>query len=263
VARPVRAQSVNAIEDIEQASQIVLGVRQQVTVGRVDLRHARPHDPSEIEELDAARDRRRGERVPAVVNAAMLDPGGAKRGGPCPVAELLDVDLPASCCGERSGVSSRGGRLLRACMTRARSGTRRRCRELSSAPSTPGACKRARHGRCRPRGRGRGAGEGLQEHSDGQGHKPAWRKRRSPHDLSTERLGKLPASVYRCKGVVHTTEEPGRRVILQVVGKRVDIAVGQEWNYREPQTRIVVIGADDGMDEAALHEVFDECCAWA
>ena len=65
------------------------------------------------------------------------------------------------------------------------------------------------------------------------------------------------------QGVVHTTEEPGRRVILQAVGKRVDIAVGQEWNYREPQTRIVVIGADDGMNEAALHEVFDECCAWA
>ena len=78
-----------------------------------------------------------------------------------------------------------------------------------------------------------------------------------------ESASKLPASVYRCKGVVHTTEEPGRRVILQGVGKRVDIAAGDEWNGGAPRTRIVVIGADDGMDEAALREAFDECWARA
>ena len=74
-----------------------------------------------------------------------------------------------------------------------------------------------------------------------------------------ETARKLPASVYRCKGVVHTAEEPGRRVILQVVGKRVDIAVGDEWNGREPRTRIIAIGAHDGVDGAALREVFDRC----
>ncbi len=71
----------------------------------------------------------------------------------------------------------------------------------------------------------------------------------------------LPASVYRCKGVVHTADEPGRRVILQVVGKRVDIEVGPEWDARAPGTQIVVIGAEDGMDEAALRTVFDDCLA--
>src|SRR5262245_38409790 len=70
---------------------------------------------------------------------------------------------------------------------------------------------------------------------------------------------KLPAGIYRCKGVVHTAEEPGRRVILQVVGKRVDISVADEWNGREPRTRIVAIGAHDGVDGAALSEVFDRC----
>ena len=69
----------------------------------------------------------------------------------------------------------------------------------------------------------------------------------------------LPASVYRCKGVVHTAETPGRRVILQVVGKRVDIAVGDAWHGREPRTRIIAIGAHDGVDGAALREVFDRC----
>ena len=74
-----------------------------------------------------------------------------------------------------------------------------------------------------------------------------------------EAARKLPAAIYRCKGVVHAVEEQGRRVILQVVGKRVDIAVGEGWNGREPQTRIVVVGAHDGVDGAALREVFDRC----
>ncbi len=74
-----------------------------------------------------------------------------------------------------------------------------------------------------------------------------------------ESASRLPASVYRCKGVIHTIEEPGRRIILQVVGKRVDIAAADTWNGRPPWTRLVVIGADDGMDEAALREVFDGC----
>ena len=71
--------------------------------------------------------------------------------------------------------------------------------------------------------------------------------------------GTRSASVYRCKGVIHTIEEPGRRIILQVVGKRVDIAAADTWNGRAPRTRLVAIGADDGMDEAALREVFDGC----
>ncbi len=80
-------------------------------------------------------------------------------------------------------------------------------------------------------------------------------------DALRETARKLPAGVYRCKGVVHTGDEPDRRAILQVVGKRVDIAVGDEWNGREPRTRIVAIGARDGMDEAELRRVFDGCRA--
>ena len=57
-----------------------------------------------------------------------------------------------------------------------------------------------------------------------------------------ESARRLPASVYRCKGVVHTVEDPGRRTILQVVGKRVDIAPGGAWDDGGPRTRMVVIG---------------------
>ena len=74
-----------------------------------------------------------------------------------------------------------------------------------------------------------------------------------------EAARKLPASVYRCKGVVHTVEEPGRRVILQVVGKRVDVAVGDNWTDREPRTRLIAIGSHGGVDDASLRQVFDGC----
>ena len=78
-------------------------------------------------------------------------------------------------------------------------------------------------------------------------------------EVLRETVRKLPASVYRCKGVVYTAEDPGRRVILQVVGKRVDIAVGDEWNGRPPRTRIIAIGAHDGVDGALLRAAFDKC----
>ncbi|MBY3020812.1 GTP-binding protein [Rhizobium leguminosarum] len=86
-------------------------------------------------------------------------------------------------------------------------------------------------------------------------------ERQEPLSLEAirETARKLPAGIYRCKGIVHTAEEPTRRVILQVVGKRVDIAVGHEWNGREPRTRIVAIGAHDGVDGAMLHALFGRC----
>lgn len=82
-----------------------------------------------------------------------------------------------------------------------------------------------------------------------------------PLSLETlrEAARKLPVGVYRCKGVVHTAEEPDRRAILQVVGKRVDIAVEEDWNGRERRTRIIAIGAHDGVDGPALREAFDGC----
>lgn len=82
-----------------------------------------------------------------------------------------------------------------------------------------------------------------------------------PLDLEALRevARKLPASIYRCKGVVHTAEEPGRRIILQVVGKRVDLAVGDEWGDKEPRTRIIAIGVHGGVDGASLRENFDRC----
>lgn len=48
---------------------------------------------------------------------------------------------------------------------------------------------------------------------------------------------------------------------IQAVGKWVDLAVGDEWNGREPRTRIVAIGANGGVDGELLREAFDRCQA--
>ncbi len=74
-----------------------------------------------------------------------------------------------------------------------------------------------------------------------------------------EKLRKLPGSVYRAKGVVYTTDAPGRRAVLQVVGRRVDISLQREWGEREPRTQIVAIGAAGSIDASVLQEIFASC----
>jgi G3E family GTPase len=79
--------------------------------------------------------------------------------------------------------------------------------------------------------------------------------------MSLEALGeaasKLPVNVYRAKGVIYSSDAPDRRAIFQVVGRRVDISLADDWDGRMPRTQIVAIGAAGSIDAAALHELFD------
>ena len=81
--------------------------------------------------------------------------------------------------------------------------------------------------------------------------------------LSLEALrqvaARLPVNIYRCKGVIHSTESHERRAVLQVVGKRVDISLGSDWGDSTPCTRIVAISAHGTVDGAALRGKFDRC----
>ena len=72
-----------------------------------------------------------------------------------------------------------------------------------------------------------------------------------------ETMRKLPGTVYRAKGVVYNTDEPQRRAVLQVVGRRVDISLQEEWGERAPRTQIVVIGAANGIDPVMLGHQFN------
>jgi G3E family GTPase len=72
-----------------------------------------------------------------------------------------------------------------------------------------------------------------------------------------ETMRRLPGTVYRAKGVVYSTDAPQRRAVLQVVGRRVDISLQDEWGRRIPRTQIVVIGAANSIDPVMLGHQFN------
>jgi G3E family GTPase len=74
-----------------------------------------------------------------------------------------------------------------------------------------------------------------------------------------ETLRKLPGSIYRAKGVVYSLDTPQRRAVLQVVGRRVDISIQEEWGQRTPRTQIVAIGAAGSIDASLLEKTFASC----
>jgi G3E family GTPase len=55
-------------------------------------------------------------------------------------------------------------------------------------------------------------------------------------------LDSLPANILRAKGFVHLLEEPHRRCLLQLVGRRWKLSSGEPWGDTTPETRLVFIG---------------------
>jgi G3E family GTPase len=80
-------------------------------------------------------------------------------------------------------------------------------------------------------------------------------------EVLRESMRKLPGTIYRVKGVIHTVDAPQRRTVLQVVGRRVDMSLLDEWGEQTPRTRIVVIGAAGGVDPVTLSEQFSTAVA--
>ena len=70
---------------------------------------------------------------------------------------------------------------------------------------------------------------------------------------------KLPGNIYRAKGFVYSSEDPYRRAVLQVVGRRVSITMDEKWNNQEPRTRIVAIGAPGTFHKNEFHELMESC----
>jgi G3E family GTPase len=69
----------------------------------------------------------------------------------------------------------------------------------------------------------------------------------------------LPASIYRCKGIIFAADSPDQRFTLQAVGRRTEISELDEWGERTPRTQIVAIGAE--IDAQELSDKFDTCIA--
>jgi G3E family GTPase len=76
-----------------------------------------------------------------------------------------------------------------------------------------------------------------------------------------EAASKLPVNIYRAKGVIYSSDPPERRPVFQVVGRRVDISLADNWEGRTPRTQIVAIGGTGGIEAAALQELFDMTAA--
>ncbi len=70
---------------------------------------------------------------------------------------------------------------------------------------------------------------------------------------------KLPESVYRCKGIIYTTENPDQPLALQVVGRRTEITVLKTERRGSPRSEIVAIGK--GIDKTLLDDLFSTTLA--
>ena len=70
---------------------------------------------------------------------------------------------------------------------------------------------------------------------------------------------KLPGGIYRCKGIVYCSDDPSRRAVLQVVGRRVDVSILDGWGDQERSTRIVAIGSPGSVSPEILQDNFSKC----
>ena len=85
-----------------------------------------------------------------------------------------------------------------------------------------------------------------------------------PFDLEALRemvRRELPASIYRCKGILYSVSSPNKRFALQIVGRRTEISELDEWGDRTAHTKIVAIGSSKGIDPDSLTALFESCIA--
>lgn len=72
-------------------------------------------------------------------------------------------------------------------------------------------------------------------------------------------LQDLPETIVRAKGIIYLAETPGRRAVLQIVGVRITVSVGEPWGDTPPGTQMVFLGIPGGLNGDALQKAFDSC----
>jgi G3E family GTPase len=70
-------------------------------------------------------------------------------------------------------------------------------------------------------------------------------------------LAHVPSTVFRIKGFVHVVEEPERRMVVQLVGRRATITRSRGWGTEQPRTRLVFISRHGTVDYAAIGAALD------
>jgi len=101
------------------------------------------------------------------------------------------------------------------------------------------------------------------EHSHQKAHGFSTFTFRTQHMLALEQLREmtteLPSGVFRAKGIVYLDAKPEHKTVLQIVGRRARISLGEAWGDRTPESVIVFIGAEGKLDPADLRARFDAC----
>jgi G3E family GTPase len=62
----------------------------------------------------------------------------------------------------------------------------------------------------------------------------------------------LPPGVLRAKGIVHLNEDPGRRYVFQLIGRRRALTPDRAWGDEPARTQIVIIGLAGHIDDHLL-----------
>lgn len=72
-------------------------------------------------------------------------------------------------------------------------------------------------------------------------------------------IDRLPVGIFRAKGFVYLHEFPDRRGLLQMVGSRARLTIGEPWGMETPQTDLVFIGEAGAIEPAKLRDAFAAC----
>jgi G3E family GTPase len=78
-------------------------------------------------------------------------------------------------------------------------------------------------------------------------------------DAVKQAVKQLPTGVYRVKGFVRFYEQPDRRSLVQLVGKREQVTFGALWGSDAPRTRLVFIGTPAETTAAVIDPIFRAC----
>ena len=74
-------------------------------------------------------------------------------------------------------------------------------------------------------------------------------------------LEALPEGIVRAKGLLHLIEDPQRRYVLQLVGRRYSIEAERPWGEGSPASQLVVIGLPGSVEAAGLTAVIESLVA--
>jgi G3E family GTPase len=77
--------------------------------------------------------------------------------------------------------------------------------------------------------------------------------------LVQEILKHLPNTLFRVKGFVYAVEEPGSRMVVQLVGRRATVTPTRSWGAEQPQTRLVFISRHGTVNYPAIEKAMNNC----